>query len=98
MITIKFSHRYKKMPLFFVGSKLLSASPLHYKDLSEEYIKQDTETIEGKFYKLPRTMLIELRFDTKGHLWGTLRRYTPRKLTYYQAHIGEEVEIQIYEK
>lgn len=70
---------------------------VNYQDLTEEQIKQDTETIDGKFYPLPQTRLIWIKLWTVGmkpsDSWQTLRRYTPEKFDYYSKLVGHEVKI-----
>jgi RecA-family ATPase len=70
-----------------------------YSELTEEEIKQDTETVDGKFYQLPKTKLIWLTLwsetITGSHIWGTLRRWTPQKFDYYKGLKGQRVKIEI---
>ncbi len=72
---------------------------VRYFDLTEEQIKEDTETVKGTFYSLPKTTLlwIQLYTDTiNGAVeWGTLRRYTPEKWQYYKEIVGKQVRIEI---
>jgi len=72
---------------------------IDYKDLSEEQIKLDTETVTGEFYALPKTRLIWIKLWTIGMKkdaeWTTLRRYTPEKFDYYSTLVGQEVKIEI---
>lgn len=72
---------------------------IDYKDLTPEEIKQDTETIDGQFYELPKTRLIWIKLWSTtingGHEWATLRRYTPDKYKYYSGLVGKEVKIVI---
>lgn len=93
MITIKFSHKYKKMPPVLTGTYIKDIAIIDYKDLTPEEIKLDTETVDGQFYELPKTRLIWIKLWSEFGEWGTLRRYTPEKYKYYRSHVGEEVRI-----
>jgi hypothetical protein len=99
---IKFSHSYKKMPkgVLYKSTYIKDIAVIDYKDLTEAQIKEDTETISGEFYQLPKTKLIWIKLWTTdiehgGKEWGTMRRYTPQKFDYYQSLIGKEVKILI---
>lgn len=93
--TIKFSHRYKKMPVVLSPTFLKGVRIKHYNDLTEEFIKLDTETVDGKFYNLPKTKLLILDLWTEGDYWHTVRRWTPQKEEYYRGLVGQEVRIVI---
>ncbi len=97
MIAIKFSHHYKKMPAVLSPTFIRGIKKVHFSELTPEFIKADTETDDGQFYPLPRTWLIIISLWTEGREWQTIRRFTPEKMEYYDAHIGNEVEIKIEE-
>src|SRR5947207_11113197 len=99
--TITFSHRYKKMPsgVEFLDTWIKDISLVEFKDLSAEYLKLDTETVDGEFYDLPRGKLIWIKLYSdalpKPVEWATLRRYTPEKFEYYSKLVGQNVNIKI---
>lgn len=102
MITVKFSHRYNKMPKFFENTKLMQVLVIDRKDLTKEFELYDTAYEEGymdkvtKYYELPKWgKLIILFFKTEDQLWTTMRYWTPQKEDYYKSHVGEEVEIAL---
>lgn len=101
MRAIKFSHRYKKMPIGveYLKTWIQSVIVIDYKDLTEDQIKQDTETIDGKFYQLPQTRLINIILWSEtihgGKSWGTMRRWTSEKWDYYKHLVGQQVQIKI---
>lgn len=102
--TIKFSHRYKKMPLGVehLDTWINDIALIDFKNLTLEQIKQDTETVDGQFYELPKTKLICIKLWTVtingAHIWATMRRWTPEKEIYYRGLKGKEVNIVIEEK
>jgi hypothetical protein len=83
------------MPVVLNPTYLKDIAVIDYKDLTAEEIKKDTETVDGKFYALPKTRLIWLRLWTEGHEWGTMRRFTPEKFKYYSGLVGQEVHVEI---
>lgn len=95
MKRITFSHKYKKFPPVLSPTFVKGVSVVNYDDLSEEFIKADTETEDGQFYKLPKGKLIHIQLYTEGHEWQTLRSWTKEKEEYYRTFIGEEVSIVI---
>ncbi len=97
MRTITFSHKYKKMPPILTGTFITAVRKVEYQTLSEEFIKADTETVDGQFYPLQRGWLIFIELWTDGYKWQTLRPWTPDKLKYYKGLEGQEVEIVIDE-
>lgn len=80
---------------------------IDYKDLTPEDIKRDTETIDGEFYQLPKTKLIEIvimsaqsynketDYVTGAQFWATMRRYTPQKYEYYKSLVKQEIKIEL---
>jgi len=99
MKQIKFSHRYKKMPLSLTygerAATLLQVLKVHYDDLSDLFIEYDTSYKDGN-YPIPKTDLIFLLFQTReGKLFTTIRRFTDRKWEYYKKAEGEKFEVVI---
>jgi hypothetical protein len=92
---IKFSHRYKKMPPYFKSTYISDVEKKNYMDLTEEFIKSDTEIAGGGFYELPLGELLIIKLYTDGHEWQTIRSWNPEKEKYYRSIIGKEVEIKI---
>lgn len=83
------------MPLNIESSKTFISNVVRteYSELSKDFIKKDTETIDGLFFWLPRGPLIIVYLWTDGISWQTVRSYTTEKFEYYLSHIGEEVKI-----
>lgn len=95
MQVIKFSHRYKKMPKDMRTTYIKDVAVVNYEELTEAEIKQDTETVDGKFYALPKTRLIWIKLWSEGKEWGTMRRWTVEKYKYYRSLVGQQVKIEI---
>ena len=104
MITIEFSHWYKKFPKSFEGTKtsLVGVKVVNLEDLDKKFIEEDTAILGGGHYELPATgkyMILGLITTKVGvrciHVWQTIRRYTPEKEAYYRAHVNEEVRIEV---
>jgi len=101
MNSIKFSHRYKKMPhgVEFLETWIKGIAIVDFFNLSEAEIKWDTETVSGEFYPLPKTKLIQIQLWSEtidgGKEWNTLRRHTEEKYQYYRQLVGQQVEIKI---
>ena len=104
MKTIKFSHRYKKMPegVEYLDTWIKDVAVVDYAELTEEEIEQDTAIVSGGNYPLPKTRLIWLKLWSEtidgGFEWGTLRRFTPQKFDYYSGLSGQQVKIEIVKK
>lgn len=114
MITIKFSHRYVKMPVQVetAPTRLLAMLDINADEISQAFRDYDTTyfeevpndgksmpDIEAKQYTLPRDGdMMVLLLETSGQLWTTIRRYTHDKAVYYQREVGKEVKIEIIEK
>lgn len=107
MQTIKFSHKYEKMPDIDIidnyDTILLEVFKVEYKDLSERFKQYDT-LIQGQnpfylesYYALPQTALIVLLLKTDKQVWTTVRRWTPEKEVYYRGLRGQEVKIEVKE-
>lgn len=95
MKTIKFSHRYKKMPKVLEPTFITEIRKVHFNDLTPEFIKADTETVNGDFYTLPPIMLIIIELWTNGIKWQTIRPWNEEKEKYYKSLRGQEVKIEI---
>ena len=93
--TIKFSHDYKKFPPVLAGTYLKGLRIKHYDDLTEDFIRKDTEIVDGTFYKLPKTKLMILDLWTAGKYWTTVRPWNRQKEEYYQSLLGQEVRIVV---
>lgn len=93
--TIKFSHRYCKMPPGFERSILLEVLPVKLENLSSMFLEYDTayfdENCREANYPLPKKgdyLLLILCADGVD-LWTTIRRATPEKERYYKSMIGK---------
>lgn len=95
MVQIKFSDHYKKMPKNLNGTYVVDVKKTHYRDLTEEFIKQDTEKDDGTFYPLPKGELLIIKLYTMGHAWQTVRAWNLEKEIYYRTLVGKEVEIEV---
>lgn len=101
MNTIHFSHRYKKMPpgVEYLETWITDVILKDYVQLTPHEIKQDTETVDGQFYKLPETTLIVITLWSnclpKPVTWKTMRRWTKEKYEYYKSLKGQQVKIEI---
>lgn len=96
MITIKFSHKYKKMPPGYERSLLTGISVVDIQSLNPDFIEADTAIVGGGNYPLPlHGRGIIIRLATNGTRWTTIRRWTAEKEALYKDHLGEEVECRI---
>jgi len=100
---IKFSKDYRKLPYRGLSNaRLLLVLKTHYSELSEGFIKYDTEYLDGSgYYELPKTALLLLVFtlnSTFPVIFTTLRRWTPKKEEYYRSKQGELFKIEIKKK
>lgn len=98
MRTIKFSHKYGKMPADFGVSKLLEVLLAEGSYLHEGFVSYDTSFGEdGENYPLPRGKLIVMLLQTRDSeaLWTTMRRCTPSKLKYYVGLRGSYVKCEV---
>lgn len=93
--TIKFSHYYKKMPAVLTPTYLKGIRVKNYSDLTEEFIREDTETVDGEFYQLSKGKLLILDLWTEGKYWTTVRPWNSEKEKYYRSLIGKEVRIEV---
>ena len=97
MISIKFSHKYIKMPPDFEINTLISVENVNLEDLDPEFLERDTAIEGGGHYPLPkrgRHMILWLE-SPSGVVWQTIRRWTPEKEQYYAKHVGEQVRCVI---
>ena len=97
MRTIKFSHRYNKMPLNLEPTYILAVIQTYHSHLGQGFIEYDTKVENGGYFPLPRGTLILIMLYTDGQLWTTIRRHTPDKFSYYIGLIGQEVKIEVKE-
>lgn len=107
MNTIKFSHKYCKMPYPILAKKSVVSTTLleiflkGNDDLSPEFIVYDTEILGGGFYEVPEGKLIVLLLLTESpvdnYLWTTIRRFTIEKYLRYKNLRGKTVQIEIAE-
>lgn len=102
MNTIKFSHRYDKMPadtILNMGTVLLHVFVIEASEIQFDFINYDTIYCEnGKVskYELPKGKVLVLLLLSGGlMLWTTIRRYMPYKYTYYKGLIGDRINIEI---
>lgn len=104
MITIKFSHKYAKMPDDYQESMLLAVLPTKLEDLSKSFLQYDTAYIDGsgelKFYELPDEgdYMILLLISHSDQLWTTMRRMTPEKIALYRSNVGNDVNCEVTEE
>jgi len=108
---IKFSHQYEKMlsfaPFFEKGALVAWTFVADVDELPKEFLWWDTLYHDKHWnyhnYGLPKGKVIVLLLLQRGgahemsmaHFWTTLRKWTPKKETYYRSLIGQEVEIEI---
>ncbi len=101
MITIKFSHQYKKFPPdLSMYTHLTDVELVNLEDLDPAFLEADTAIRGGGHYPLPKKgkFMILWLFTTDGiaaHRWQTIRRWTPEKEAYYRKHVGEAVRIEV---
>ena len=70
------------MPPTLEPTYIESIKMMHSKGLTPEFIKYDTETVDGEFYKLPLGLVIIINLYTNDHKWTTVRRWTEQKEKY----------------
>ena len=97
MPTIKFSHKYTKMPDGFERSRLIAVFVTDRDKLCKEFIEYDTAIVGGGHYPLPRGKLLVLLLQVmeSSQLWNTMRRWTPEKEQYYRGSCGERAECEV---
>ena len=100
---IKFSHRYYKLQGIENGDivSLLGVFPFDLeKDLNNVLHEYDTlyhEKGESKYYPLPQKgkylLLVFVKSGMIPSVFTTIRRWTPRKESYYRMNRGLEFEV-----
>jgi hypothetical protein len=104
MKSIKFSHRYTKLPNNIQTAILLAVQKRSVNTLPPDFIDYDTEYFSNEtghksYYVLPDKGEVLILF-----LWGektlftTIRKWTPSKEKYYTKSIGCEFLVKIEEK
>lgn len=107
MQSIKFSHKYYKMPDDVNKTYLIEVLRATRETLHGSFINYDTEHDKG-WYQLPGGELIVLlllsyvpKNDGSSHyyerLWTTIRRWTDAKEKYYRALRGQQVRVVVKE-
>ena len=99
MNTIKFSHRYNKLPdTINSGDEvtLLEVLNSRFQDLHPAFIKYDATIDAGDLYPLPKTgSCLVLIFLFNGGIFTTVRRQIPEKEKYYRGLRGEVLRLEI---
>jgi len=99
MNTIKFSHRYTKLPdTISSGDEvtLLEVLNSRFQDLHSAFIRYDATTDKGDLYPLPKTgSCLVLIFIFNDEIFTTVRRQTPEKEKYYKGLRGEVLQLVI---
>ena len=101
--TIKFSHYYRKFNGLRIDKPvtLLETWLTELESFSEDFLKYDTLYFENdmeKYYTLKDGKYILLFFmDCEGRLFTTIRRFTPKKLEYYDNLVGKKFKVVIQE-
>ena len=99
MNTIKFSHRYTKLPdTISSGDEvtLLEVLNSRFQDLHSAFIRYDATTDKGDLYPLPKTgSCLVLIFIFNDEIFTTVRRQTPEKEKYYKGLRGEVLRLEI---
>ena len=93
MNTIKFSNEYPKL-WNQTQAKLIDVSSIYPEEIKEDLIEYDTKSVNGKYYELPKTKMIQLTFIGEKRIpFCTIRRWTADKEVYYSGAVGEIFEI-----
>jgi len=99
MNTIKFSHRYTKLPSTIKSGGhvlLLEVLNSRFQDLHHAFIWYDATTDKGELYPLPKTGgCLVLIFQFNNDIFTTIRRHTPEKENYYRGLRGEVLRLEI---
>lgn len=101
MASIKFSHRYKKMPAQAgeAPTWLLQVFKVERSELGSLFEEYDTEWMDAQgkrnFYPLPDGPLLVLLLFTAGQIWTTIRRWDAQKEHHYRRLQGRAVGIEI---
>lgn len=84
-LKIKFSKEYPKL-WGQDKAKLLEVRKIVFGSIHDDLVLYDTKAVDGTYYELPKTQLIQLTFrGNKGIPFCTIRRYTPEKYNYYKS-------------
>lgn len=67
-------------------------------ELSDAFIRYDTETTDGKYYNLPTGPVLVLIIMASSGIFTTIRRWTPQKEQYYRSLRGKEFVIELLSK
>ena len=98
MLTIKFSHRYFKLP-DVDKAILLHVFVDDFSNIKPEFYDYDTAfksptSFLTAHYELPKEgKCIVLLFEAGGRAFTTIRRHTPEKYEYYHSNVGKSFQI-----
>lgn len=97
MNTIKFSHRYDKMPAGVEDKTnyLVGVSVCQIGELPILFADFDTKFGTGKYVLPTGKVMVLTIFTVDAYCWTTIRSWTPNKEAYYQNLIGNEVGIVV---
>lgn len=104
MNTLKFSHDYRKLPLYWDGTYAMLLGIFYVEDFStfarghQAFIRYDT-TFRGEDGKYDLTgikeaIILFLIHENTGQPFTTIRRFTPEKLKYYNGLTGKSLKLQ----
>lgn len=95
--TVKFSHKYDKMPELILKTRLIQVLKTNKSELSPEFIEYDARHQNG-LYPIPDgdLLVLFLLSDTPEtrQLWTTVRSWTPDKERYYRGLTGQYLRIE----
>jgi hypothetical protein len=109
MNSIKFSHRYTKLPATIKSGDevtLLEVLNSRFQDLHPAFIRYDATTCKGELYPLPaKGACLVLIFQSTRYkpynnslndeIFTTVRRHTPEKEKYYKGLRGEVMRLEM---
>jgi hypothetical protein len=97
---IKFSNYYEKFPKglnFGDGVQLLHVFVEDSSNLKHDFLDYDTifinEDGSSGRYSLPNGKLLVLLLRNKKNVFTTIRRWTPKKESYYRGIVGSTLEV-----
>jgi hypothetical protein len=97
-LKISFSHNYPKLHGQIFAS-LVAVELRDRKDMTDKFIKYDTQYGTDEFYTLPSgKSLVLLFWGSESIPFTTVRLWTPKKAIYYQENIGKLFLINIKDK
>jgi hypothetical protein len=105
--TIKFSHKYEKMPYEPTTAVLVGVEAWDIENLPPDFLDFDTlyQDKQGpNYYQLPKNGRVIVLFlwgrceNTLHFLFTTIRRCTESKWDYYHNSLGETFAIEIKEE